>query len=296
MSGTSLLIDYHNMSFRCFFTKEIGITTPAPDFQLWKYMMINSIYGALYKIDNVREVILAIDDSQPWRKVYFPRYKESRKKRREDTDIDWQILYNILEKYALEMKEKLPFKVLKVSRAEADDVIAILSMEVIDRDKVIISNDEDFQQLCSGKTKLYNPSKKEYIECEDTEGFIVKKSLLGQPKDDIFNIKTPSDWGLTPDTEGKRKPGYGVAALEKTMKFGWQEWLKENKLEENFKRNRILIDFRMIPKPIRGNIAKAYKDYNLASPENIYKFFKENGFRSFLEDFTKVENKLMELY
>jgi len=260
-------------------------------------MVLNSIYEAMYKVKDVREVVLAVDDRKSWRSVYFPRYKESKKKQRDkQSDINWEQLFSMLQGYALELKEFLPFKVIQSQKCEADDVIAVLCMDVIENEKFIISNDEDFLQLCSENVKLYNPSKQRYVECEDTEMFVIEKSLLGQSKDDIFNIKTPSDWGQTPETEGKRKPGYGPAALVKTMEYGWEKWLKDNGLEENFKRNRILMDFKYIPTPIRSNIRKRYETYTLPKPENIHKFFKTNGFRSFLEDFTNVERKLMELY
>ena len=294
---STILFDFHNLAFRNFFSKDVGIITPEPDFNLWRYMMVNSIYQSLYKVENPTEVILAVDDTKSWRSLYFSRYKESRKKQRDkQSDIDWSQLFNTLNDYSIELRENLPFKIIQIQRSEADDIIAILCKEIIKGKKYIISNDEDFLQLCSENIKLYNPRKKEYVECKDTERFIIEKSLLGQKKDDIFNVITPSDWGQTKETEGKRKPGYGPAALKKTMIYGWEKWLKDEDLEENFKRNRILMDFNYIPNAIKNNIRKAYDGYALPEPENIYKFFNRNKFQSFLEDFTNVERKLMELY
>jgi len=294
---STILFDFHNLAFRNFFSKDVGIITPEPDFNLWRYMMVNSIYQSLYKVENPTEVILAVDDTKSWRSLYFSRYKESRKKQRDkQSDIDWSQLFNTLNDYSIELRENLPFKIIQIQRSEADDIIAILCKEIIKGKKYIISNDEDFLQLCSENIKLYNPRKKVYVECKDTERFIIEKSLLGQKKDDIFNVITPSDWGQTKETEGKRKPGYGPAALKKTMIYGWEKWLKDEDLEENFKRNRILMDFNYIPNAIKNNIRKAYDGYALPEPENIYKFFNRNKFQSFLEDFTNVERKLMELY
>ena len=294
---STILFDFHNLAFRNYFSKDVGITTPQPDFQLWKYMMINSIYESLYKVENPTEVILAVDDRKSWRSLYFSRYKESRKKQRDkQSDVDWNQLFKTLNDYSIELREYLPFKTIQLSRLEVDDVIAVLCMDIIENDRYIISNDEDFLQLCSEGVKLYNPSKQKYVDCEDTEKFIISKSLLGQKKDDIFNVITPSDWGQTKETEDKRKPGYGPAALKKTMIYGWEKWLKENGWEENFKRNRVLMDFNYIPNVIKNSIRKAYEEYVLPEPENIYKFFKMNRFRSFLDDFTNVERKLMELY
>ena len=294
---STILFDFNNLAFRTVFVKDVGITTPEPDFQVWKYMMVNSIYESLYKIDNPSEVILAIDDTQSWRSVYFPRYKERRKvQRAKQEDVDWQQMFRVLREFTQEIQEHLPFKTLQLLKCEADDIIGVLCLDIIKDKKYIISNDEDFLQLCSKDTFLYNPRKKEYVVCKDPEMFIIEKSLLGQAKDDIFNVITPSDWGKTPETEGKRKPGYGPAALKKTMAYGWEKWLEEKGLEGNFRRNRILMDFNYIPNTIRSNIKKAYESYSLPDSDNIYKFFSNNKLRSFLEDFTFVERKLMELY
>ena len=301
MSVETLIIDFNNLCFRTIFTKDVGITTPSPDFQTWKYLTFNSIYLAMQKYKNLKQVILAMDDNKSWRKLFFPRYKESRKKSRDkQKDIDWSELYANFNGLAYDIKTLLPIKVLKVSQCEADDVIGVLTLDKINEGIVIISNDEDYKQLLTKKNvKVYNPRKMEYTKCSDPKMYITESCLLGQKKDDIFNILTPSDYGQTPETEGKRKPGFGPAALKKVMAYegGWEKWLKDKNLEDRFyKRNKVLMDFTLIPQSIRNNIIKAYDGYEYPEADNIYKFFKKNHFRGFLEDFSSVENKLLRLY
>ena len=296
-----LMFDFHNLIFRTIFTKDVGIYTPEPDFQLWRYLTFNSIFEALKIHKNATEVILAMDDTKSWRKVFFPRYKENRRKSRDkQVDVDWQQLFNEFNSFAYDLKTLIPFKLLKVKLCEADDVIGVLCQDKMEDEKsvVVISNDEDYLQLLYMKNvKVYNPMKREYRKCKDTELFITEKCLLGQSKDNIFNIKTPDDWGLTPDTDGKRKPGFGPAALKKVMDYGWEKWLKDNELEDRFnKRNKVLMDFRCIPQAVRSNIIKAYENYEYPDADNIYKFFSKNKFRGFLDEFTSVENRLLRLY
>jgi 5'-3' exonuclease len=260
-------------------------------------MTVNSIYESLYKVKDVKEIILAVDSKKSWRSLYFPRYKEARRKQRDKkTDVNWEELFSVMHNFFNELRTHLPFKVIKVRNSEADDVIAVLCLDIIKDHKHVISNDEDFLQLCSFDVTLYNPSKQQEVVCKDPEKFIIEKSLTGQAKDGIFNVKTPSDWGLTEDTNNKKKPGFGPAALKKVMEYGWKKWLKDNDLQNNFRRNRVLMDFNLIPISIRSNIRKAYETYEMPDPNNIYTFFKKNGFTGFLEDFTNVERKLMELY
>jgi len=295
MSKT-LLFDYNNLAFRTIFVKDVGITTPQPDYQIWRYLTFNAIYQALHAVPDTTEIILALDDSNPWRRAYFPRYKESRSKTRvKKDDVNWKELYNNLMDLADDIKKHIPFKVILSTRAEADDVIAVIAKN-LDHDCSIISNDEDFKQLISKRIQIYNPRKKEYVQCDDTDKFIVTKCLTGQAKDDIFNVKTPSDWGQTPETEGKRKPGFGPKGAEKVLKEGYEKWLEDNNLTENFKRNRILMDFNYIPEPIISNIMKQYNSYEFPDADNIYKFFAKNHFKGFVDEFTFVENRLMQLY
>lgn len=291
----TILIDFNNLAFRYFFIKEVAVYTPQPDFAIWRYMILEVIQKWLYLEKGINEVVIAVDDKNPWRKSYFSRYKESRKKKRDKQEVDWQALYGAIDSLAGDLKHYMPYKVLKVRGAEADDIIAILALESRG-ESIVISNDEDYLQLCSSAIRIWNPQKKKYTDCEDTEDFVIRKSLTGQSKDDIFNVKTPNNWGQTDATRGKRKPGFGPKSCDKVMKEGYEKWLEKEDLEENFKRNRVLMDFNYIPHTMCDRIMTAYKRATFPPPQNIYKFFKHYNMRGFLDDFTNIERKLMELY
>jgi 5'-3' exonuclease len=286
------IFDFNNLAVRVFFSKDVEATSGTPNIQLWKYSVINSIYLSLFK-DDINEVILAVDFPKSWRKLYWNRYKESRKPARDKSPVDWNIFHDELNKFRLEIEHHLPFKILSTQYAEADDIIGIICRER-QESYTIISTDEDYLQLCSDNVKIYNPNKTEFMECDDPEMFIVTKSLMGQPKDDIFNIKTPLDHPV-----GQRKPGFGIKSAEKVIKEGYKEWLKKENLEERYRFNRNLIDFSKIPSSIKFNIfniLKKYDNYKMPDPSKIYTFFNKNKFTGFLEEFTKVEGKLLELY
>ena len=285
----TILIDLNNLAVRTFCTKEVDFDTEYPNILYWKYLVIESVYKSLFR-GNITEVVLAVDDRKSWRKLYWERYKESRKGKRDTSKINWDVFHSEYRKFIEEIKHSLPFKTLLVENAEADDIIGILARKD-DGEYVVVSNDEDYLQLISDKVKLYNPSKAEFMECANTEAFIVKKCLTGQAKDDIFNIKTPLDWPI-----GKRKPGFGDVSAKKVMESGYKEWLIENKLEERFKVNRILIDFNKIPNVMKTRILNAYNNYKMADPARMYDFFNRNRMNSFIEDFTNVENRLLQLY
>lgn len=304
-----LLVDFNNLLFRTLYVREVYIQSEIPDFQLWRFLVYDSIYSCIKRF-RISEVVLAVDDKVSWRRSYFPRYKESRKKQRDKSDVDFKIVFSVINKFIRELKHSMPFKIIKVRSAEADDVIGILALEF--GNCIVSSNDEDFMQLVGEKdNRLWNPSNQKFSEfpininkdkkgtpvmCKSKEEFLNYKILMGQPKDDIFNIKTPTNWGKTPETEGKRKPGFGVISAQKVMKAGVHEWIEKEQLEDRYKRNSVLIDFHRIPNVINNRIGDVYNNHTYPPPENIYKFFKEFQMRYFLENFDFVESNLMRLY
>lgn len=290
-----ILFDFNNLAVRTFFVKDIGAATVNPDYGLWRFMTFDSIYRSLFRVRNANEIVLAVDDRRSWRKLYFKRYKESRRLKRDKSNVNWPDFYRALEDFVLTIKDNIPVKVIRIDNAEADDIIAAICMNRKDN-FTIISTDEDFLQLSSPTVKIYNPWKKEHVVCEDTEKFIVTKSLTGQAKDDIFNIKTPLDWGQTPETLGKRKPGFGPKSAEKVLKEGYQEWLKDNDLGERFKINRVLMDFNYIPNVLQTRIMNDYLGYEYPNPDNMYGFCKRYGFRGYTENYQQFENTFLRMY
>lgn len=300
-----LIVDLNNLLFRTLYVREIGVQTEMPDWKMWRYLVFESIFYCIKKF-NVTEVILAVDDKVSWRRSFFPRYKEQRKKQRAKSGVDFGMVFGVINKYLADLKHSMPFKIIKVRSAEADDVIAILATEF--DNYIISSNDEDFLQLV-GETKLWNPSKQEFSEfpvnlnkkdnpvmCKTPAEFLEYKILMGQAKDGIFNIKTPNNWGLTEETKDKRKPPFGPKSAEKVIRAGTSAWVAENNLEDHWHRNEVLIDFKKIPNTIKGRIAQAYNNYSFPPPDNIHDFFKRHKMRFFLENYEFVEPKLMKLY
>ena len=234
MKNVTILFDFNNLVFRNFFIKDVNSNTSNPDYMLWRYNVYNSIYQSLWKIKNVKEVVIAIDDRNSWRKSYFSRYKESRKKNRDKkTDVNWPAFFDEIKKLTADLKHYMPFKIIKIRSAEADDVIGVICKNARN-DCVVISNDEDYKQLCSKNIFIYDPSKKDYMICSDPQKFILEKTFTGQAKDDIFNIITPDDWGKTKETEGKRKPGFGPVAFQKVLDAGWKEWLEKKHINKTY--------------------------------------------------------------
>lgn len=308
--NVTLLMDFNNLAIRNFFgCKEITEDLNNIPWGLFYYNVFNSIYTTIWKFKNVDEVILAIDDVNSWRKSFYNRYKESRKEKKKSSKIDWNELYVMMNKLISELKHHMPFRVLKVKSAEADDIIGVL-VKYFKNPCVIIARDEDYFQ-CFAKNKhlkIYDPILQKLYSKEDIgdiKEFLLKLIFCGQKKDDIPNIITPDDWGLTESTRGKKRPGFGEKAFDK-IKHDLKSFIDsghtnksygEVSLSRNLKRNRILIDFDKIPNTIVDRILKAYnQSHNLPPIENVYKWFEKYNMVSFIENIHSIENKLVELY
>jgi len=90
------------------------------------------------------------------------------------------------------IRESVPFVTARHPEAEADDVIADLALCLIpdDHEKIIVSSDTDFIQLCQDatNTSLYNPIKKDFREVP-AYPYARWKALRGDSSDNIAGIK-----------------------------------------------------------------------------------------------------------
>lgn len=285
------VFDFNNLAIRVFFLRMIGAQSSQPDYQLWKFLVFSNIVKSLDRNQGTNEVLIAVDNRNSWRRQYWKGYKASRKPTRDKSGVNWDALHLQMAKLCTEMTNHLPFKVIQIQSAEADDIIGTVCLTYPKNEYVIISTDEDYIQLASPTTKIYNPLKKDFMGVHDPERFLIEKCLLGQKKDDIPNIKTPLDW-----PKDKKRPPFGEMAMNRVMAEGYEKWLKKNNLEKRFRENKILIDFKMIPKVIQERVLDAYNKYEYPSPDKIYEFVDKNQFQYYIDHFNSLETKLMKLY
>ena len=107
-------------------------------------------------------MVIACDSYNVWRRQSFPNYKAGRKANREKSEHDWTMIFDILSKVKNEIKEFLPYKVIELETAEADDIIAVLTRRV--KEKILIlSGDKDFIQLHNARIRQYNPVLNKFV-------------------------------------------------------------------------------------------------------------------------------------
>jgi hypothetical protein len=232
------------------------------------------------------EVVLCCDNRKYWRKDFFPFYKAGRKKAREKSDLDWQLIFDILGNLKQELKEYFPYKVIDVSGAEADDIIGTLApMKVGEENILILSSDGDFLQLqmYNGKSlkhsiKQYNPTQKKFIVSKNPLTELKEKIISGDKGDGIPNVLSPSDCFVR---ELRQKP-ITKNRLEQLLNEDYESWEDES-ARIGFSRNQTLIDLRNIPDDIRNSIIDTYNITKPAPRMKLMNYFMEKKLKNLME-------------
>jgi hypothetical protein len=286
---STLLVDSNNVLIRILFSKPVNGYSGQPDYDLWRFLVFDNIYNLIKKFFG-SEIVLAVDDRKSWRKIIFPPYKEHRKEARDKSPVDWDQFFKIKNEFLDELKEAFPFKILQISQCEADDIIGVLALNTGIKKSIVISTDEDYVQLLEVENvKVFTPYYNEFREPQSN--FISKKILMGQSKDNIYNVKTPTNYN-----SNKRKSPLGEKTAEKILIEGIDNFIRSNNLSDNYKRNQKLIDFRHIPKVLENKILDSYQNYNYPDPENIAKFISRYNWREYVDNYTELEHCLLKLY
>jgi len=229
---------------------------------LIRHMILNIIRSHLKNFRNeYGEVVLCSDNRKYWRKEFFPFYKASRKKSRKNSDLDWHLIFDMLAKFRVELKENFPYKVIDVEGAEADDIIGTLvPRHIMNENILIISSDGDFLQLqmYNGRSKYsvkqYNPTQKKFLISENPLDELKQKIITGDKGDGIPNILSPSDTFV----REIRQKVMTEAKLTKFMSEHYTEYDENSKI--GFSRNQTLIDLRNIPGDIQSKIINTYEE------------------------------------
>jgi len=225
------------------------------------------------------DVVLCCDNRKYWRKDYFPFYKAGRKKTREKSNLDWHLIFDMLAKFKVELKENFPYKVIDVEGAEADDIIGTLTPIHSAHEKILIlSSDGDFLQLQNYKNvKQYNPAQKKYIVSENPVMDLKEKIIRGDKGDGIPNILSPGDCFVR---DLRQKP-ITKGTLDKLMQESYLE--QDETAKANFIRNATLIDLTFIPIEIKEKIINTYEETKPASRQKLLNYFIEHKLKNLMD-------------
>lgn len=295
-----LILDFSQLCYRSYYAMERSDIMV--DYDFWRYNILRMILKVkrLFNIDENDEVILACDSKLCWRKEEFKHYKANRKNR-SDSRLE---MFDEMDQFIVELRTNFPFIVLRIDKCEADDIIAMLSIEKKKEDIVyIISTDKDFVQLTDyDNVMLYNPSKEDFVG-DEWPCKIGKKEfksareysqyhILGAGDDGIPNIMSDDDTFVT---EGKRQKAFGDKRIQKVLEEGFEKFCKKqpDDIKKNIKRNikLIILNKKYIPQDIQRVILMTYNEYTkIINGQAISDYLEQKDMRTL---FSKIEDFLI---
>ncbi len=246
---------------------------------LVRHMVLNSLRGHYKRFrKEYGEMIIACDSGNVWRREVFPNYKAGRKKVRDKSGHDWTTIFEIMSKIKNELKEHMPYKVIEIDTAEADDIIAVLVKKYINQKILILSGDKDFIQLHNNRVKQYNPVLSKFVGQGETPSIYIKEHILkGDRSDGIPNVLSDDDVFI----EGRRQ-----RPLTKKKIASWVDEVFPTFTEEeqkNYDRNRKLIDLSLIPPELEAKIYNEFDEVKVAHRSKILNYFITRKLKTLIE-------------
>lgn len=252
---------------------------------LIRHMVLNAIRSFKTKFSSYGELVIACDDRNYWRRVYFPYYKANRKKDREKSDINWNDLFGALNKIKQELKDYFPYRVIQVEHAEADDVIASLvhefgyNLNSTSREQILIlSGDKDFIQLQQyANVSQYDPVQKKKIAHPDPARYARELVLKGDRGDGVPNVLS-NDNVLV---ENLRQKPLRESKLNELLNTDVNSYPPD--IRRNFLRNNQLINLDFVPGDIQVAVMLEYHKQANKTRDKLFNYFVANRLKLLVE-------------
>lgn len=253
-----------------------------------RHTILNSM--RMYRIkfgQKYGELVICCDDKNYWRRDIFPYYKYNRRKNREASKLDWNLIFNILNNIREELRTYFPYKVLQIPHAEADDIIASIchrygelginagnSMPIL-----ILSSDKDFVQLQKyANVEQYSPLQRKFIICSNPARFIQEHIMKGDVGDGVPNFLSDDDVFVS----DKRQKPITTKKLE-TWNGKEPETFCTDDMLRGYKRNQQLVDFDFIPNNIKEQTLDLYDNAIINNRSNLLNYFIQKKLKNLME-------------
>lgn len=270
----------------------LGNHTDSIEEGLLRHFILNSIrsYNAKFK-DQYGEMIIACDDKNYWRRQIFPYYKANRKKDRESSTLDWNAIFQALNKIRDELKEYFPYRVIQIDTAEADDVIGTLCAEFGNDMPIggggepilIISGDKDFRQLQKySNVKQYDPVRKRWLDEKNPDAYLKEHIMRGDKGDGVPNFLSKDDVFVL---NGRQKP-ISQKKLDQWIHMDPSQFCDDQMLR-GWKRNEQMVDLSKIPAEVSKAIMESYNSQAGKGRDKLFNYFIENKLKNLLTDISQ---------
>ena len=281
----AILVDYNQMMLSSLFAQIGNHTDIDLDENLLRHMFLNSLRFNRKKFhEDYGEIILCVDNKDVWRRDYFPYYKANRKKSRDESDMDWNKLFEAIHQIREEITEYFPYKVLYIDRCEADDIIAtIIHEEGTELNTggerfLILSGDKDFIQLHKyANVDQYNPTLKRWVRNDNPNKYLSEHILKGDVGDGIPNILSADNCLAIGE---RQRP----MTKKKITAFTAEPECMDEETKLRYNRNKKMIDLSEIPQEYKDTILEAYHTEKNVGREHLFNFFVKKKLKNLITD------------
>lgn len=249
---------------------------------LLRHMVLNSVRAYNVKFKNeFGEMIIACDAGNNWRRQVFPYYKANRRKNREKSEINWNSVFESLNKVRDELKDYFPYRVLRVDGAEADDIIGTLAQTYGNTSEkiLILSGDKDFVQLQAFmNVQQFDPVQKKWRKTNDVDKFIKEHIIRGDAGDGVPNFLSADDTFVV----GARQKPISQKKLDQWLDVDPKEFCDE-KMLRGYLRNQQLVDLNFIPSDIKKEVLVQYEQQAGKGRDKLFNYFIDRRLKLLLE-------------
>ena len=176
----------------------------------------------------------------------------------------------------------MPYKVLEVYGAEADDIIAALCGELeFDNGKtLILSGDKDFIQLQRYRNVTqYSPITKKFVNGVNWSDYLNEHILRGDTGDGVPNVLSPDNTFV----DGLRQKPLGKKKIQSWSEHNIEDVLPSDEVKRNYQRNKKLIDLTESPKELFLECLKAYADAPEGDRSKLLNYFIKNRLNELMD-------------
>lgn len=273
-----ILVDYSGIAMSSMFAAKTNDVNEG----MLRHQILNTLrmYNVKYRA-KFGKMVLACDGGS-WRKNVFPEYKASRAAGRKESPIDWDDVWRVINLVREEIEEHMPYKVVQVRGAEADDVIAALvestqefgNMEPV----MIVSADKDFIQLHKySNVSQFSPMTKKAVTDKNPRRYLIEHILRGDSGDGVPNVLSPNDVFI--DATKRQKPLTAKVIEAWATAYSNLESVMPADVYKNFLRNRECIDLSYIPVEVSSQIIEAYEAQEDTPNSKVFNYLVSKGCR-----------------
>lgn len=252
-----ILIDFNAIAIGNLVVQRLAVEE-----NLLRHMILNSIRMYRQKFHKeYGEIVICADGQKNWRKDVYPQYKFKRKENREESAIDWNEAFRIINMVREEIQENFPYKVLHIHGCEADDTIAHIAMSTQEFGKhekvMIVSADKDFVQLQKyDNIKQFSPMTKKFVKSDNPRLTLMEHIFRGDGGDGVPNVLSDDNVFV----DGRRQTPLSKKKIEAWLEADNLQAAMGEEVYRNYMRNKKLIDLTETPQPVVDKIINSYEE------------------------------------